>query len=440
MARSATVEPPAGDEIGQLAAELMRAAEMLLAINQEVTASRDLAIAATEAKDIFLSRMSHELRTPLTAILGFGQLLQMQESLDADDREAVDQIVKAGRHLLGLINDLLDISRIATGHLTLSLEAVHVDEAVDAVIGLMRPLAREKDITVTSYVAPEITVTADHQRLKQVLLNFVSNAVKYNSVSGTVEIRAAVVGERVRISVIDSGPGISEDGRRRLFKPFERLDATSEIEGTGVGLALSKSLVESMEGTIGVDSVMRRGSTFWIELPGQLLLPQQLKIDDAFAALRAARPGSDGMTVLYVEDNLANVRLMERMMRDRGEHLETAMQGGLAITLARQINPQVILLDLHLPDMHGSEVVAALQSDPATSSIPIVVLSADTTEGGVRRLLDLGATAYLTKPIDVSELQPAARQPSGAAGGALRVDYFGGMRMPPSTRIVSALR
>ena len=282
------VEPPAGDELGQLAAELMRAAEMLLAINQEITESRDIAVAATEAKDVFLSRMSHELRTPLTAILGFGQLLQMQESLDADDRDSVDQIVKAGRHLLGLINDLLDISRIATGHLTLSLEAVHVDEAVDAVVGLMRPLAREKDVTITSYVAPEITVTADHQRLKQVLLNLVSNAVKYNNVSGTVEIRAVVSGERVRVSVIDTGPGISEEGRRRLFKPFERLDATSEIEGTGVGLALSKTLVESMDGTIGVDSITRRGSTFWIDLPGQIVYPQPFTVDEA-ASTRTVR-------------------------------------------------------------------------------------------------------------------------------------------------------
>ena len=266
----------------------------------------------------------------------------------------------------------------------------------------MKPLAREKAVTVTSYVAPEITVTADHQRLKQVLLNFVSNAVKYNAVSGTVEIRAALAGDVVRVSVIDSGPGISEEGRRRLFMPFERLDATSEVEGTGVGLALSKSLVESMGGTIGVDSIMRRGSTFWIELPGQLIPPQLLKVAESVAT-RTPR-GPHDSTVLYVEDNLANVRVMERLMRDRGEHLETAMQGGLAISLARQIKPQIILLDLHLPDMHGSEVVAALQSDPLTASIPIVVLSADTTEGGIRRLLDLGATAYLTKPLDMVEL------------------------------------
>ena len=397
------IEAPAGDELGQLAAELIRAAEMLLMINQEITASRDTAVAATVAKDVFLSRMSHELRTPLTAILGFGQLLQMEESLSADDAEAVGQIVKAGRHLLDLINDLLDISRIATGHLALSLESVHVVDAVDAVIGLMRPQARDKDITITSYVAPEITVTADHQRLKQVLLNFVSNAIKYNAVSGTVEIRAQVTGDHVRVSVIDSGPGISEEGRRRLFMPFERLDATSTIEGTGVGLALSKSLIESMEGTIGVDSAVRRGSTFWIELPGQIEYPMKPRVEIP-AATRIFQPASFASTVLYVEDNLANVRVMERLMRGRSEHLEIAMQGGLAISLAREIKPQVILLDLHLPDMHGSEVLTTLHSDPATASIPIVVLSADTTEGGVRRLLDLGAAAYLTKPIDMAEL------------------------------------
>jgi CheY-like chemotaxis protein len=209
------------------------------------------------------------------------------------------------------------------------------------------------------------------------------------------------------VSVTDSGAGISRSARQRLFMPFERLEATSAIEGTGVGLALSKSLVEAMGGSIGVDSVVGRGSTFWVRFPRHLddgdLGDSDADVEPpATPTRRGDNAAAD--TVLYVEDNLANVRVMERLMRNRTEHLEIAMQGGLAIELTRELQPMVVLLDLHLADMSGVDVLSAVKADPLTSAVPVVILSADATEGTQRRVLELGADAYLTKPIDIVEL------------------------------------
>lgn len=418
------VEAPAGDEIGELAAMLLAAAQLLIDANAGNAAARDAAVAATVAKDEFLSRMSHELRTPLTAILGFGQLLQMEQHLDGEDREAVDQIVKAGQHLLQLINELLDISRIATGHLSLSVETVNLADVVAAVVGLLGPQARGREITIAAAVPHDVFVLADHQRLRQVLLNLVSNAIKYNGEGGTVKILAeAPDGAVVRVSVIDNGPGISATDRERLFMPFERLSAPSTVEGTGVGLALSRSLVEAMQGTIGVESIVGLGTTFWVDLPSAP--PDDRAADDgdraesvaagapavvATIAASGDSPGteaSNGPVLLYIEDNLANIRVMERMLRARDERLEVAMQGGLGLDLARTLQPDVIVLDVHLPDMSGAEVLSALKADAATAAIPVVVLSADATEGGARRMQELGAVRYLTKPIDVPALTAA---------------------------------
>ncbi|WP_162942066.1 ATP-binding protein [Desertimonas flava] len=399
------VVPESRDELGVLASELVDAGKLLISANDDIARSRDAALAATREKDEFLSRMSHELRTPLTAILGFGQLLQLEERLHQEDREAIDQIVKAGRHLLALINDLLDISRIATGHLSLSLEPVVVGDVVESVAALLAPQAADRSVMVSSTVDPALAVTADHQRIRQVLLNLVSNAIKYNSTPGTVVVAAERQDSSgtVVVSVTDSGPGISRDGQARLFLPFERLEATSAIEGTGVGLALSKSLVEAMGGSIGVDSVVGRGSRFWVEFQAA---EAPAAADHAVPEVesRSVVDHPAATTVLLVEDNLANVRVLERFMRGRDEHLEVAMQGGMAVELARELQPAAVLLDLHLPDINGDEVLAMLKNDPRTAEVPVIVLSADATDGGRRRLLEAGAADYLTKPIDLERL------------------------------------
>lgn len=362
---------------------------------------------ANRAKSEFLSRMSHELRTPLNAVLGFGQLLSMRD-LDEPERESVDQILKGGQHLLGLINEILDIARIEAGKLALSLEPVDVAETINEALGLVRPLAAERGIEITLDLrAGDAHVVADRQRLSQVLLNLLSNAIKYNRANGFVRIAvAAAPDDTVRIDVTDSGEGISDDGLTRLFTPFERLGADErQIDGTGLGLTLSKGLVEAMGGRLSVESEVGSGSTFRIELQ---VAESPLGAGEAQHHRRAADdalPAADRRyTILYIEDNLSNLKLVQRILGERQDvHLIAAMQGGLGLELAHEHRPDLVLLDLHLPDIQGDEVLARLQADPVFNGTPVVVLSADATKGRIERLLDDGASAYLSKPIDVKQ-------------------------------------
>ncbi|MDQ3898114.1 MAG: ATP-binding protein, partial [Actinomycetota bacterium] len=370
--------------------------------------------AANRSKSEFLSRMSHELRTPLNAVLGFGQLLEMQP-LTVEQADAVDQILMGGRHLLTLINEVLDIARIEAGRLLLSPEAVHVSEIVRESLDLVRPLADQRGI---SMVADDGTldsyVFADRQRTKQVLLNLLSNAVKYNRRRGTVAVSCAESGgTRLRVSVGDTGPGIRPEQMDRLFTPFDRLDAAdTDVEGTGIGLTLSKHLAEAMGGALAVESVVGQGSTFSIDLPrveGPLERYERHQPDGASSRgdPTDAPPPAGGRPhkLLYIEDNLSNVKLMERVLARRGDvEVVSAVQGRLGVELARQHRPSVILLDLHLPDVNGEEILRRLRDDPATASIPVVMVTADATVGQVQRLLSAGAAAYLTKPLDVGQL------------------------------------
>lgn len=374
-------------------------------LEQAERRARELAEAASLSKNEFLSRMSHELRTPLNAVLGFGQLLELDD-LAKPQRESVDQILKAGRHLLELINDVLDIARIESGRLSLSPEPVNVAELIHDILDLLRPVAAQKQIAVESDVEHQCHVQADRQRLKQVMLNLVSNAIKYNRPGGSVRISCTPADAgRARVVVADTGPGISSEDLERLFVPFERLGAErTEVEGTGIGLALSQHLVQAMEGTIGVNSTPGHGSQFWVELPAST---------DPVTALEPSvdtpgvdhREGDRRCKVLHIEDNLSNLTLIERILQRRGAvDVIAAMQGRLGITLARENRPDLILLDLHLPDLNGAEVLNELKGDPLTASIPIIVVSADATAGQIQRLLAQGATAYLTKPLDVEQL------------------------------------
>jgi PAS domain S-box-containing protein len=373
---------------------------------EEARAAREEAERANLAKSEFLSRMSHELRTPLNSILGFSQLLEMN-GLTAEQRENVEQILKGGRHLLELINEVLDISRIETGQLQLSLEPVAVDEVVREALDLIQPLAAVRGIALrtTGTGTPDRHVLADRQRLKQVLLNLVANAVKYNREGGAVSVSSRdVPGERHRIEVTDTGPGIRPEKMDLLFSPFERLGADqSSVEGTGLGLALSRHLVEAMGGTIGAESTPGEGSTFRVELGVAEAVTRPPEGIDAGPS--DTRPSQAGRTLLYIEDNLSNVRLLERILAHRPEvELITAMQGGLGLDLARQHRPDLVLLDLHLPDVPGAEVLQRLRAAPETAGIPVVVISADATPGQIERWLADGAQAYLTKPLDVPRL------------------------------------
>jgi protein-histidine pros-kinase len=373
-------------------------------------AARREAEEANHAKSEFLSRMSHELRTPLNAILGFSQLLTL-EALSDEQHDSVDHVLRAGRHLLELINEVLDISRIEAGRLSLSSEPVSVDDVLREALDLVRPLAQEHDIKVDVEPRQEkLHVLADRQRIRQVLLNLLTNAVKYNREAGSVTLACEpVTPGTLRISVSDTGPGIANDKLSRVFTPFDRLDAEQgDVEGTGLGLALSKGLVEAMGGSIGVDSTPGVGSTFWIDLPQteSWLDREELQstgIDQP--SLAQAR------TVLYIEDNVASAQLMERIFsRWPDVKLISAMQGRMGLELARQHLPDLILLDLHLPDIQGLEVLQKLREDPATRHIPVVVTSADATPGQIARLRAAGADEYLTKPLDIPAFSERVRE------------------------------
>jgi len=301
---------------------------------------------------------------------------------------------------------VLDISRIEAGRLQLSLEPVQVGETVRAALDLVRPLAAQYHIELRANGADVSQhILADRQRLQQVLLNLLSNAVKYNHAGGTVTVSCEDgAGERLRIVVTDTGRGISPEMFRRLFTPFDRLGAEATgVEGTGLGLALSKHLVEAMGGTLAVVSELGAGSAFTVEFP---LAGAPAAVLDAPGAPPTGRdePTAAPRLVLYIEDNLSNLRLIEQVLSRRPHTtLLSAMQGQVGLDLAREHRPDLILLDLHLPDLPGDEVLRRLLDEPRTRQIPVVILSADATPGQSERLLAAGAQAYLTKPLDVRQ-------------------------------------
>ena len=348
--------------------------------------AREEAERASRAKSEFLSRMSHELRTPLNSILGFAQLLEMDSP--ASQRPQVGHILRAGQHLLKLINEVLDIARIEAGHLSLSLEPVPLSNVLQEALVLVSPMAADGTIELQELppLSDGLGVVADRQRLIQVLLNLLSNAIKYNRPNGQVRIEVEQSAERVAVSVVDSGYGIAPELVNQLFKPFERLNADPSVEGTGLGLALSKSMLEMMHGDLSVHNVPGEGCRFTLELPivqvQKTALPTQRQPDLLPAPRPAALPAWHGK-LLCIEDNLSS------------------MQGQLGLDLARQHAPQLILLDLNLPDLKGLEVLQRLRRLPATANTPVLMITADASDSTQRELKTAGATAILTKPIQV---------------------------------------
>ncbi|MBV9471059.1 MAG: PAS domain S-box protein, partial [Abitibacteriaceae bacterium] len=362
---------------------------------------------ANRAKSEFLSRMSHELRTPMNSILGFGQLLKM-EQLAPKQNQKVDYILKAGQHLLELINEVLDIARVESGRISLSVEPVRICDLIHDTVSLLEPLAGRRQISLDTQqgMSCNRSVLVDRQRCHQVLLNLLSNAIKYNREGGQVMVACEEDNNHhLKVTVSDTGEGIHAEDLERVFQPFERLAAeATNIEGSGLGLALSKNFVEAMKGTIGVESVVGQGSTFWVALPlaqDQMVHHEQSGGRDLAIAAADASAGNVG-TVLYIEDNLANLLVVESILSYQpGIRLITAMQGGLGLELAREHHPTLILLDLHLPDTTGDEVLRRLKAEAGLRDIPVVVLSADATPGQIEDLKAAGARHYLTKPLDV---------------------------------------
>jgi PAS domain S-box-containing protein len=400
-----------------------------------LVAAREEAERANRAKSEFLSRMSHELRTPLNAILGFGQLMELDASLPAEQRDNVQEIMKAGHHLLRLINEVLDLAKVEAGRIELSIEDTELQEVVQNSLSLMQPMAASRGIAVQCADLSGWRVHADRIRLKQVLLNLLSNAIKYNREQGAVLLQAqAGAPGMLRLTVQDTGLGIPSHQLGLLFEPFQRLHADDPaIEGTGIGLTITRRLVELMGGRIGADSQVGVGSAFWVELPLQQAasgsVAHAASADDAAAqaaqaaqapqaaqaALPARRPEAElaagagqpavqtpGYTVLYIEDNPANIQLMVQIMGQRPQvELFTAQQASRGIELALACQPDLVLLDIGLPTMDGYQVLAVLRQLPALRRVPVVALSANALPQDIERGLAAGFTDYLTKPLDV---------------------------------------
>ena len=369
--------------------------------------AREAAEASNRAKSDFLSRMSHELRTPLNAMLGFAQLLDIdrRHPLTPVQRPWVGQIQQAGWHLLEMINDVLDLSRIESGNLRLEATSLDLAEIVRSTIALVASDADRRRIRISEALVPEtLAVLGDATRVKQILTNLLSNAVKYNIENGRVHIASRLAApDVVEISVTDTGLGMTPEQMDELFRPFNRLGRErTEVEGTGIGLVISRRLAEVMGGSIRVKSVPGEGSSFILKLPKAVDPDTVRSMLDEFESMPAEY---HRRIVHYIEDNETNVEVMRGILAQRAQvQMEVSMTGGEGLAAVHAKMPHLILLDMHLPDLTGLELLACLKSDPATATIPVVVVSADATAQQVDAALDAGAVRYLTKPVSVNEL------------------------------------
>jgi signal transduction histidine kinase/CheY-like chemotaxis protein len=386
----------------------------LEAANEELAQAKANAEMANQAKSSFLSSMSHELRTPLNAILGFGQILASETlpSTPIQKKEFIGHILKAGRHLLALINEVLDLAKVESGTMVLSLEPVGMAEILQECQTMLAPMASQRNISLVFPGTDDLHVTADRTRLKQVLLNLLSNAIKYNREAGAVVVSCDVASTgHIRIAVKDTGAGLHQEQLDALFQPFNRLGKESSAEeGTGIGLVVTKRLVELMGGTIGVSSTVGIGTVFWIDL--KPAIPMQTAHDNTVelvinqAIKRTA--GDIQPTLLYIEDNPANLRLVEELIRFRGDlQLLTASDAHLGIELARAHLPDIILMDINLPGMSGDDARKVLQEHPKTAHIPIIAVTANAMPRDIQKGMDAGFLCYITKPVNIDEFNAA---------------------------------
>ena len=402
------VIPITGQEplLGGIAVDITERKETEEKINE----AKNEAEKANLAKSEFLSRMSHELRTPMNSILGFAQLMQMSE-LGEGHKKSVNHILTSGKHLLDLINEVLDISRIEAGRITLSIEPVQLESVILEMIDVVQhtAIAFDKKVVLENSPSNRFFVMADLQRLKQVLLNLINNAVKYNRENGSVIIKTELLktgiqgNDNVRISINDAGYGINSEDLAKLFLPFERIGANENIiEGSGLGLTVVKKLMDVMNGSVGVESVAGEGSTFWIELPLSKSKSAEKRTERLQSGSETGISERSG-TILCIEDDMSNLDLVEEILLSHRPEIQLTPSnyGKNAVAMAIEYKPDIILLDLNLPDMHGSEVLSNLLADDQTKSIPVVILSADAMPHQIEKLMIEGARDYLTKPIDV---------------------------------------
>jgi len=368
--------------------------------------ARDEADRANKAKSEFLSSMSHELRTPMNAILGFGQILDYDAKLPDVYKHSVKEILNAGYHLLDLINEVLDLAQIESGHIDLTLESVQVCDIVEECQNLLAVMADKHKIRFSHTGLEGATVRADRMRLKQVLLNLLSNAIKYNREGGSVHIEVRPQGaNRLRILVTDTGLGISAEHMAELFQPFNRLGKeNSNILGTGIGLTITRRIVEMMGGSVEAESNVGVGSTFWINLPLEFM-PAQTRQHSVARATTHALPQTEKSAqhiVLYIEDNPSNLRLVAQILGQRKHiRLLTAHTPELGLELARTRHPELILLDINMPGMDGFQVLEVFRGDAQLKDIPVIAVTANAMPRDIERGMAAGFNEYLTKPLDI---------------------------------------
>ena len=393
--------------------ERKRFEQALQETNSQLESAKSAAEKANLAKSDFLSSMSHELRSPLNAILGFAQLLESTSPLPTpSQKESIAQILQAGWHLLRLINEVLDLAMVESGKLMISPEPVSLAEVLSECQAMMEPQAQQRGITMTfPRLNAPYYVDADRTRVKQVLINLLSNAIKYNREAGTVEVSCTAISpQRSRISIRDAGAGLPPEKLTQLFQPFNRLGQEgSAEEGTGIGLVMSKQLVELMGGLIGVESTVGAGSVFWFELTSAAApILAADRVEPAALTRGQASPGTPLRTLLYVEDNPANLKLVEQLIARRPDmRLLSAVNGDLGVKIAHDRQPAVILMDINLPGINGFEALKILRADSATAHIPVVAISANAMPRDIEKGLEAGFFRYLTKPIKVNEFMEA---------------------------------
>jgi signal transduction histidine kinase/CheY-like chemotaxis protein len=419
-------------EAARLRQEVARRTADLRVANEQLDTALVRAERASAAKSDFLASMSHELRTPMNSILGFSQLLLAGkgfEPLTPGQNDAVQQVENAGRHLLRLIDEILDLSQIEAGRLNMSVESVDVVTLAEEAVAMFQPIAVKMGVTVQiKSSSPDVKATADWRRLRQVFINLISNAIKYNRRGGKVEINCTVSGSTARIVFSDTGNGIPKRYMAELFEPFNRLgQEQSDIVGSGVGLALCRRLVEGMHGVIHAESEEGVGSVFTVDLP--------MAAADAARAIAAAATQAR-VKILYVEDNPANALLMRHIVKELSDvEMIVAVTGREGLEMARTIAPALILLDINLPDIDGFEVLSALKSHPGTQSIPVIALTANAMPREVNRGLGAGFDRYITKPLDpeqvVRMIAKIVGSPETQPSAVVSFPLKNGGRVPP---------